>query len=226
VSWVLDDETLAAAPGLPPEVMLRRCRHGDGWAAAALEGVTAAVIGPGFGTGEERATDLAAVFDSLRVPACLDADALNLIAADPDLWSRLQAPAVVTPHPKEMARLTGSSVADVQRDRMAAAADLAAQRGCVVVLKGAGTVVAEPSGTAAVIDAGGPALAAGGTGDVLAGLIGGLLAQGIHPPAAARAGALLHAMAGDLAAERFGLSGLRAGDVATAVGEVFARWDR
>ncbi|HET6346996.1 MAG TPA: NAD(P)H-hydrate dehydratase [Myxococcota bacterium] len=230
VSWAADTATVRSAPSRPPEVMLRQ--HGDeeanGTAAGRLlAGVTAAVMGPGLGQRPAALALLTALLDAATIPCCLDADALNLLAATPALWSRVRPSTVLTPHPKEMSRLTGHSVEALQRDRMGAAAALASTRRCVVVLKGAGTVVAAPDGTATVLgDAGSPALAHGGTGDVLAGLIGGLLAQGLETATAARLGVLLHAQAGDVAAERHGQAGTSASDVAEAVGAVLARWQR
>jgi hydroxyethylthiazole kinase-like uncharacterized protein yjeF len=104
---------------------------------------------------------------------------------------------VLTPHPLEAARLTGSTVADIQRDRIGAALELARTHRASVLLKGAGTVVASMDGDWSIIDAGGPALASAGSGDVLAGLIGGLLAQGLAPFDAARLGAWAHGAGAD-----------------------------
>jgi len=196
------------------------------WAGRVMGGVSAVVIGPGCTTEPARRDEIAALLDNINVPICLDADGLNLLAGEPELWEQVRAPLVITPHPKEMARLTQKTVEEIQRDRFAAAMSLAVARNCVVVLKGAGTVVADPDGRVAVIGAGSPALATGGTGDVLAGLIGGLLAQGLDTSTAARAGALLHAVAGEVAAERLGEAGVAAGDVAEAIGTVYQRWGR
>lgn len=227
VSWGTDHDTLQrAAP--PPEVMLRVREDKDleHWLGDVLHGVSAAVVGPGIGAELDRSARMATLLRRAKVPLCLDADALNLLAKDPKLWNGITAPVVATPHPKEMARLLGGSVEEVQRDRFAAALRLAMGRKCVVVLKGAGTVVADPSGAVHVIESGSPALATGGTGDVLAGVIGGFLAQGRDPVEAATAGALLHGRAGELAARRYGEAGVKAGDVIEALGEVFVEWER
>lgn len=228
VSWAVDDATLARAPSWPPEIMLRirTGRDMELWAEDVLRDATAVVIGPGLSTEPERGAELAAVLHKATVPLCLDADALNFMARDRRLWSQTGAPVVVTPHPKEMARLLDTTVEAVQRDRFAAALQLAATRACVVVLKGAGTVVADPDGNVAVIAAGNPGMATGGTGDVLAGVVGGLLAQGLDISTAARCGALLHAVAGDAAAERHGHGGLTASDLAVDLGGVFRAWQR
>ncbi|MBI5508112.1 MAG: NAD(P)H-hydrate dehydratase [Deltaproteobacteria bacterium] len=229
VSFAADAATLAAAPARPPEVMLRLRDEGeavDAWLARALAGVTAVVAGPGIRTDAEAKTRLQTLMCSCKVPLVLDADALNLLAATPDLFATAQAPLVLTPHPKEMARLTGTSVAVVQRDRIAAALQLSSSRRAVVVLKGAGTVVASPEGEVAVIDAGNPGMASGGTGDVLAGIIGGFLAQGLGATVAAELGALVHGVAGDHAAKRSGQTGLIATDIVSSMGAVFAAWQR
>jgi NAD(P)H-hydrate epimerase len=184
------------------------------------------VLGPGLTTAPERGAELAAILKRARVPMCLDADALNLLSRDRRLWAQTHAPLVVTPHPKEMARLLDTDVAAIQRDRFAAALQLAASRSCVVVLKGAGTVVAEPDGGVAVIGAGNPGMATGGTGDVLAGMIGSLLAQGLDPSNAARLGALAHALAGDAAAARHGQTAMTASSLCDELGTVFRAWHR
>ncbi|MCK5689010.1 NAD(P)H-hydrate dehydratase, partial [Myxococcota bacterium] len=162
----------------------------------------------------------------LDVPVCLDADALNLMSAHEDLSGLLKVPAVVTPHPREMARLLGCDIEEVQADRFSTAQEFAQQHNVVVVLKGAGTVVASPDGEVAVLESGSPALATGGTGDVLAGIIGALLAQGYEAFDAARAGVLLHALAGEEAARLHGESGVRAMDVVDAMGIVLLQHNR
>ncbi|GEJ57179.1 bifunctional NAD(P)H-hydrate repair enzyme [Anaeromyxobacter diazotrophicus] len=193
---------------------------------AAAHGMDAVVIGPGIPRGPETAAALHAFLARARLPAVLDADALNALAERPDLLAALPAPVVLTPHPGEMARLAGTTIAEVQRDRLAVAAARARAWGCAVVLKGARTVVAAPSGAPAIVPAGNPGLATGGTGDVLAGLTGALLAGHLPPFDAARAAAFAHALAGDLCAARLGQRGLLASDVAGALGEVWARWGR
>ena len=134
----------------------------------------------------------------------LDADALNALAEEPGWWERLALPRVLTPHPGEMARLTGTSVEAVQSDRLGAATAYAELTGSVVVLKGACTVVAGPDGRARLSDAANAMLATAGTGDVLAGLIGGLLAQGMTAYDAASAAVYLHAEMGRRVSESHG----------------------
>ena len=143
----------------------------------------------------------------------LDADGLNLLARMPD-WPRLlPEQCVLTPHPGEMARLLGRSTAEVQADRMATARDAARKWGCVVALKGAYTIVAAPDGRATVIPFANALLSTAGSGDVLAGAIVGLLAQGADAYAAAICGAYLHGLAGELRAAEIGTAGMLAGDL-------------
>lgn len=166
-------------------------------------------IGPGLGQETWGKSLYSAVLDSGKA-LVIDADALNLLAAAP---TRLPPGTVVTPHPGEAARLLGVSTQDVQGDRRAAAKPLCERYGCVVVLKGAGTVVAAPGQVPRIIDAGNPGMAVGGMGDVLTGVIAALRAQGLSAFDAASCGALLHAAAGDAAARDGGERGLLPSDL-------------
>jgi NAD(P)H-hydrate epimerase len=178
---------------------------------AALDGKRALVLGPSLPPAQVTEY-LASLLSQLAVPVVLDAGALSSIT---DL-SVLHAHAdetVLTPHPGEAATLLNTSVRAVQADRPGAARELATRSRCTVVLKGAGTLIAGPSGRLGIVDRGHPALATAGTGDVLAGVIGGLLAQGLPPRRAARAGVLLHAIAGERAAKLGGEKRLVASDL-------------
>lgn len=193
---------------------------------AAAEGVDALVIGPGIPRGPGTGDALRALLSAAGKPAVVDADGLNALADHPERLAGLGVPLVLTPHPGEMARLCGKSTAEVQADRIDLARDRARAWGAAVVLKGARTVVAGPGAPAAIVPTGNAGLATGGTGDVLAGLCGALLAGGLAPAAAARVGAWVHGRAGDLARARFGERGLVAGDLGEAIGAVWAEWDR
>jgi hydroxyethylthiazole kinase-like uncharacterized protein yjeF len=146
-------------------------------------------------------------------PTVIDADALNALAELDGWWEGLGGPAILTPHPGEMARLMRRSTEEIQRDRLGAAREAARQWGQVVVLKGAYTVVATPEGRVTVIPFANAALATAGTGDVLAGAIVGLLAQGLSPRDAAVCGAYLHGLAADLWARQGARAGMVAGDL-------------
>lgn len=185
-----------------PEAMTRGV---DGAAALAplLARADVVAVGPGLGQGPWGRALYAQALASER-PLVLDADALNLLAGDP---RELPADAILTPHPGEAARLLAVDTAQVQGDRYAAAARLVERFGCVVVLKGAGTVVAAPGQAPRVVAAGNPGMAVGGMGDLLTGCIAALRARGMPAFESACLGALLHAVAGDHAA-RDGEAGL------------------
>lgn len=201
-----------------PELML----HPPG--ALALEAMDALAVGCGMGRGANAVASLSKVL-ACNAPLLLDADALNLIASDTSLADQLTAravdkarPCVLTPHPLEAARLLGTDSPSIQRDRLGAARALAARFAAVVVLKGAGTVIASPDGRAAVNPTGNAALATGGTGDVLGGIIGALLAERLPGYEAALAGVYLHGLAAEtLTAAGCGPAGLTAGELAPTV---------
>jgi hydroxyethylthiazole kinase-like uncharacterized protein yjeF len=183
----------------------------------------AAVVGPGLGldaAGRALARQLAL---ALPMPAVLDADALTALGTDYGLLRSAAGPRVLTPHPGEAARMLGTSSAQVQSDRYAAAERLAIHSGCVVVLKGAKTIVAEPSGRMRVCPAGAPAMAVAGTGDVLSGAIAAALAHADAFDAAAAA-VYLHGLAGEIAAQAD--RGLLASELAAALPAALARCRR
>jgi NAD(P)H-hydrate epimerase len=146
-------------------------------------------------------------------PLVVDADGLNILAETEDWPRRLPAESILTPHPGEMARLMGCAIGDVQADRVAAAQSQAAAWGQVIVLKGAYTVVAAPDGRTAIEPFANPGLAKAGTGDVLAGAIVALRAQGLDAFEAATTGAYIHGLGGELARTEVGEAGMVAGDV-------------
>jgi hydroxyethylthiazole kinase-like uncharacterized protein yjeF len=192
----------------------------------ALAGKTALAMGPGIPRGAETAGLLRSVLAVFKGQVVLDADALNAVAEAPEILSLISGRGVVTPHPGEMARLTKTTSAQVQSDRFRAAQDLAQAYGITVVLKGAKTVIADADGALWVVPTGNPGLAKGGTGDVLCGLIGGLLAQGLSPSVAARSGAYVHGLAGDRLVPRRGQRGLLASELPEEVASIWADWKR
>ncbi len=183
-----------------------------------LPSIDAVVLGCGFGQHDHSGVFVRRFLVSEEVASVkgivLDADALNLVAADTSVLKNAVAPLVLTPHPGEMGTLTGLSNDEVQGQRLTLARDRAAEWGCHVVLKGANTVVATPDNRARVSEVAQPALATAGTGDVLSGAIGALLAQGLSPFDAATLGVYLHGDAGNRAARVRGTIGVMAGDVA------------
>ncbi len=190
--------------------------------AKSIATANAAVIGPGLGRNRQtdeftRSLIRAAAPDT---PMVVDADALNACAPAPGPLASCQASLVATPHPGEMGRLLGTSTAQVQQNRLASALEGAKLLGQVVVLKGAGSIVAEPGGAYAICPWAVPALAHAGSGDVLAGVIGSLLAQGLKPAPAARLGVLIHALAGQRVGEKLGYAGAIADDLPAEIPKV------
>jgi NAD(P)H-hydrate epimerase len=175
------------------------------------------VAGCGLGQAPRTVTALAALLERLPCPTVVDADGLNIAAARHVEWRRSGQPLVLTPHPAEMGRLLGTSAREVQADREAIARRYAAEHGVVLVLKGARTVIAAPDGRLAVDGHRVVALASGGTGDVLAGLIGAMLAGGLEPFDAAVAGVTVHAEAGAAVEATRGRAGALASDVLDAL---------
>ncbi len=178
-------------------------------------------MGPGVGRSHETASLMRALAKRIEVPLVIDADGLHALREEPSLLAGRSAVTVLTPHPGEAASLLGCDAADINRDRVAAARRLAEITGAVVVLKGAATVTADPDGQVVVNPTGGPALAAGGTGDVLLGMVGAYLAafaaQGRSARDAAALAAWVHGAAADRLAVDSGQSGVMASQVADAV---------
>jgi len=206
-----------------PELMFRLADRVEFGASAAL------VIGPGMGTSRHAHDILARALDS-EADIVIDADALNLISAEPSLQHKLhrrhqagaEITSIITPHPLEAARLLDSSTQQIQQDRPQAARLLARQFNAITVLKGAGTVIAFPDGEILINPSGNPALSTAGTGDVLSGLCGALLAQGWPTRAAALAATWIHGAAADqLVGAGLGPVGLTASEFIPAIRAVF-----
>ena len=175
------------------------------------------VIGPGLGRDHSTWRLVIDLALHAKCPLVIDADGLNALADSPRSKGKLGKNRVLTPHPGEMARLTGKTVEAIAADRTAAARKAAKEWGTIIVLKGAHTVIAHPDGRCSEDPHEVPALATGGTGDVLAGIIGGLIAQGSDPYAAAVTGVYIHASAGRRLSQRLGDSGLLASDLLTEI---------
>lgn len=229
VTLAVPEPLHAALAGQFPEATWVLLPHQQGFIAAQasatlqahLERSTALLVGPGFGLEQTTADFLKQLLEADKAhlpPLVVDADGLKLLSRLAGWAERLPAPAVLTPHPGEMSVLTGLSKDALQQDRLGMARRYSQEWGHVVVLKGAFTVIAAPDGEAAIIPVATPALARAGTGDVLAGLIVGLRAQGVEGFQAAVAGAWIHAYAGLQAIERLGNpASVIAGDVLPAV---------
>lgn len=165
---------------------------------------SAVVIGCGLSVCDDTKNLVQSVITNCEKPLVIDADALNCICNKPEILKNLKAPAIITPHPGEMARLLHSTPKTVNSNRENTAIDFAKKFGVVTVLKGAGTIIASPDGEVYINHTGNSGMATGGSGDVLSGIIGSLLAQGASPINAAAAGVFLHGTIGDLAAEKLG----------------------
>jgi len=224
---------LSSVAGFHPEVMtepLPETEEGS-VAKAALsrlrklaEGKTVLAAGPGISRNAETAGLIRALVNERKIPLVLDADGLNAFEGKADELNGKQAPLVLTPHPGEMARLTGKGIKEIQRDRVHVARQFAREHELILVLKGHRTLVANPDGEIWVNTTGNPGMATGGTGDILTGMVAGLIAQ--NPQRifqAVTAAVYLHGLAGDLARDRVGEHSLVATDLVTALPKAFRR---
>jgi len=181
------------------------------------EGKSAIVIGPGLSTNPETARLVRELAVECDLPMLIDADGLNALAEEPGILNRLDGKKILTPHPGEMAKLTGVKSRDIQLDRLGAAARFIEQHKCCLVLKGARTLISAPGEKMYINPTGNPALASGGSGDVLTGIIAGLLTRGAPAIKAAIAGAYLHGLAAGLLAEKMGEKGVLASELLDVV---------
>lgn len=211
-----------------PEAMTAGLADEDGSLAAAagrdlverLEDFDAAVLGPGLGTSAGTVAAIRTVVRKTSLPLVLDADGLNAFSGTARRLSKRRGPTVATPHPGEAGRLLGRSARQVQSDRLAAARSLAKATRCCVLLKGEASLTATPDGRVVVNPTGTPLLATAGSGDVLAGVLGALVAGGLRVEDAAPAAAWLHGAAGERLARTLGDAGLLAAELADAVPRV------
>jgi hydroxyethylthiazole kinase-like uncharacterized protein yjeF len=225
VTWALPGSLLHGMMGHMPEAMLIGLDDsglGDWQAVPPTSLIELAneksvlVLGPGVGRWENDSEWLRSVWEGTTCPLVLDADALNMISSSKDFktWAKRSAPVIMTPHPGEMGRLYNKDTKDVQGNRIESARSFAEAHGVTLVLKGPHTVIASPEGEVYINPTGNAGMATGGTGDVLAGITAGLLAQGMSATQAAALGAYLHGAAGDRAAKaRAFEASLIAGDI-------------
>ncbi|WP_418791570.1 NAD(P)H-hydrate dehydratase [Phosphitispora sp. TUW77] len=178
-----------------------------------MEAYDVLALGPGISTNESTVEFVREILPQLGKPAVIDADGLNALVDSPDILKTCQAVPVLTPHPGEMARLLGIKINEVQNNRVEVALEAAVRWNAVIVLKGFRTVIAGPDGTVYINPTGNPGMASGGIGDILTGVIAGLIGQGLTSIEAAVAGVYFHGLAGDIAALEKGMISLVAGDV-------------
>lgn len=188
-----------------------------------LEKADSAVIGPGLGTGKYRKEFVLNVLEKLKnKPVLIDADGLNNIADCPEILKDRKIPAVITPHPAEMSRLSGIPVREILENTVDTAVDFAKKYNTIVVLKDSATITASPSGDIFINTTGNSALAKGGSGDVLSGIIGGFLSQGMEPFEAAYSGVFIHGLTGDIARDIKGSRSVSATDLCRMIHKAFA----
>ena len=190
---------------------------------AACQRADVLALGPGLSTQTETVELVKSLLPDLDIPVVLDADALNSLAGASDVLSRLTVPAVITPHPGEMGRLLGKPISEVQGDRLNVTSNAAQEWRVVTLLKGARTLIGIPGGELYINPTGNPGMASGGSGDILTGVLAGLMAQGLAPGQAAAAAAFLHGSAGDLAAKRLGQHSVLAGDILSHLPEAMQK---
>lgn len=183
------------------------------------------VIGPGMSGYPEANAVIRFVLERSGIPLLIDADGLNALKGDTEILKDRQVPIVLTPHPGEMARLTGKSIEEIQSNRFELATRYAQDWGVTLVLKGNKTVIADPTGNIYINTSGNPGMATAGSGDVLCGMITGLIAQGLKPQEAAVAGVYFHGRAGDFCKERKGERGIVAGDLIEAIPDIISSFE-
>jgi len=218
-----------------PESIMTRCASDhlgaiDGQAAEMIrnqaEKATALLIGCGLGVTPGTAHILERLLGQCELPTVIDADGINLLAQNINILKKRRCKLVLTPHPAEFARLLGITVNEVLEKRLSLGRRFAEEYGVTLLLKGSCTTVFTPEGLCRYVDSGTPGLAKAGSGDVLAGLIGGLLAQGLAPADAAACGAWLHGRAASIAAKRRSVSAMLPRDVISCLGSAFLECGR
>jgi NAD(P)H-hydrate epimerase len=226
---------LATVAGFHPELMTEPLQETDsgtislraleyGHLDGLLKGKTVLAIGPGISRNAETAELVRTVVAKYQTPMVLDADGLNAFEGAAGKLNGAGRSLVITPHPGEMSRLTGLSIPDIQKDRTRIARDFAKDHGVIVVLKGHRTLIARPDGEVWVNTTGNPGMATGGTGDILTGMVAGMIAQNPQRVSEAVASAVyLHGLAGDVARETLGEHSLVATDLIAALPEAFRR---
>ncbi|HPG00194.1 MAG TPA: NAD(P)H-hydrate dehydratase [Kiritimatiellia bacterium] len=195
----------------------------DMWAdwKTRIHDYDAVLVGPGLTRGDDSRELVQQILAECRVPLVLDADAISVLPGRPELIKKANCPVVITPHPGELATLLAKKAVDIQEDRYASAGTAVEATGATVVLKGAGTIVAQEGRAPHINLTGNPGMATGGSGDVLAGLLVGFLGQKLKPFDVARAAVYLHGRAGDMVAWRKSQAGLVAGDLIDELPYVF-----
>ena len=188
-----------------------------------LDKMDVLAIGPGLSQHVDIKTMVFNTILKCKKPMVIDADALNVISADVSIFKQLKAPAIITPHPGEMSRLTGLSIEEIQASRQEVASSFSEKWGVITVLKGHNTIIACPSGEVFINSTGNPGMSTAGSGDVLTGIISSFVGQGLQPLNAAIAGVYIHGLAGDIASLAKGFHGLIASDIIECLPEAILK---
>ncbi|MBR5472704.1 MAG: NAD(P)H-hydrate dehydratase [Clostridia bacterium] len=217
---VVDKNYTAFTSSVPEAVTVPLKSDAEGGLALDVEqintlynGVDAVLVGSGMGQSFSAKQTVFNVLKTAELPIVLDADGINAICFDINILRRTKSPVIITPHPAEMARLTGATVRDIQSKRIEYARNFSRENGVITVLKGANTLVASPDGRIFINTTGNAGMATAGSGDVLSGIIVSLMAQGLEPLSAAKAGVYLHGVGGDRAAAKLGMAAVTANDI-------------
>ena len=188
-------------------------------AITSLKSKTSLAIGPGIPVNKSTEKFLLSLLTELKVPVVADADAINIIAKNKAILKRIEVPVILTPHPGEMARLTGKTSKEIQSSRIEIARKFAVNHDCYLILKGARSVIATPKSRVYINPTGNPGMSSGGMGDILTGVISGLISQKYSPEDACLLGTFIHGLSGDIVAEKIGRSGITATDIANTIPE-------
>ncbi len=191
----------------------------------SILGANAVLFGCGIGCTNETRAAAEKVIKTVKVPLVLDADGINAVAPNIELIKQCEAKCIITPHPKEAARLLNCSTEDITNNRSEAALELARKSGACAILKGSGSLVATKEGELYICSAGNPGMATAGSGDVLSGIITALLAEGLTPNDAAICGVYIHAAAGDIAAEVMSETSMCASDIIASLPALFKKFE-
>ncbi|MDH7499100.1 MAG: NAD(P)H-hydrate dehydratase [candidate division NC10 bacterium] len=182
-----------------------------------LEGKDCLALGPGLSSHPETGELVRKLIPQVKIPMVVDADGINALSLHLQVLGEVRGPLILTPHPGELSRLLSVSVEEVQRNRVAIAQKFSSGFRLFLVLKGKGTLISDPGGEVFINPSGGPGMATAGSGDVLTGLLAGLIASGTNLPLSLKAGVFLHGLAGDLAAEEWGEEAMVAGDILSKI---------
>lgn len=224
VSVLTSSEVAPIVAGMVPEAMVHGVSNGEFMQKiASLPDFDAILAGPGLTTSYTTEKFISQLIAVEGVPLVLDADALNVFAGNGEVLSKSKRPLVITPHPGEAARLLGCTIADIQSDRLRYVHELSELTHSVTILKGAGTLIVDSNGEGSINLTGNPGMATGGSGDVLAGLLTGLVGQRINLFDASKLAVYLHGCAGDEAAWGSSQAGMKAGDIINAIPMAFRR---